>query len=168
MVRKGAVQEEHVELRRVFLIAWAASVLFGTSACEVLNVPATEEPTEEPAVSTPELAAPPPPPSARTAEQFDTTTNEQRVAAANSDSGGRLLGRTVASLGDVSRAGFWMETPLVDSIRQGRIVYPENGNSVSVELIPIEEGGSRVSLAAFRVLEAPLTDLPEFDVYAVE
>ncbi len=51
----------------------------------------------------------------------------------------------------------------------GRLVYPAKDTSVEVELIPTgdERGaGSRVSLAAFRVLEAPLTDLPTLDVYA--
>jgi len=117
------------------------------------------------AVETPELAAPPPPRTARTVEQFDTTTEEQRVAAAAGAPGGTLLGTTVASLGDPSRAGFWIETPLVSVRGTGRLVYPVTGKSADVELIPIDGGGSRVSLAALRLLEAPLTDLPVLEVY---
>ena len=117
------------------------------------------------AVTNPELAAPPPPPAARTVEQFDTTTEAQRVAAATPSEGGALLGTTVASLGDPSRPGFWAETDLVTAVTTGRLVNPANGKSVEVELTPAEGGGSRVSLAAMRLLEAPLTDLPTFEVY---
>ncbi len=125
-------------------------------------------PTEAPpaAVLDPELAAPPPPPAARTVEQFDTTTEEQRVAAAAPSSGGELLGTTIASLGDPGRAGFWAETDLVTEVTAGRLVFPDNGKSVEVELTPAAGGGSRVSLAAMRLLEAPLTDLPVLEVYA--
>ena len=115
-------------------------------------------------VETPELAAPPPPKSARTVEQFDTTTEAQRVAAATG-AGGKFLGTTVASLGDPSRAGFWIETPLVTTRGTGRLVYPATGRSAEVELIPAAGGGSRVSLAALRLLEAPLTELPVLEVY---
>ncbi len=117
------------------------------------------------AVETTELAAPPPPVTARTVEQFDTTTEEQRVAAAAGASGGRLLGTTVASLGDATRAGFWIETSLVSERGTGRLVYPATGKSAEVELIPAGGGGSRVSLAALRLLDAPLTDLPILEVY---
>lgn len=125
---------------------------------------------EETPVENVTLAAPPPPPAARTVEQFDTTTAEQRAAVSTKPAAdGQLLGSTVASLGDPSRSGFWCETPLVDARQTGRLVYPAKDTSVEVELIPTgdERGaGSRVSLAAFRVLEAPLTDLPTLDVYA--
>lgn len=122
------------------------------------------EPVAEPAVA--EGAAPPPPANARSVEEFDTTTEEQRMAAASPAAGGRLLGTTVASLGDPSRPGFWIETPLATTPGQGRLVYPASGKSVEVELLPLESGSSRVSLAAFRLLEAPLTDLPVLEVYA--
>lgn len=139
--------------------------VFLVSACVV--PPPVNAPDEGAmiAVETPELAAPPPPETARTVEQFDTTTEEQRVAAAAGTPGGDLLGTTVASLGDPSRAGFWIETPLVSARGTGRLVYPATGKSADVELIPIEGGGSRVSLAAWRLLEAPLTDLPVLEVY---
>lgn len=141
-----------------------AGVLF-VSGCVV--PPPTELPGDGgiAAVETTELAAPPPPVTARTVEQFDTTTEEQRVAAAAGASGGRLLGTTVASLGDPTRAGFWIETSLVSERGTGRLIYPATGKSAEVELFPINGGGSRVSLAALRLLEAPLTDLPVLEVY---
>jgi hypothetical protein len=122
-------------------------------------------PAEAPA-ATEGLGAPPPPRDARSVEEFDTTTEEQRIAAAARVAGGRLLGKTVASLGDPMRPGFWIETALATAPGKGRLVYPANGKSVEVEVFPIESGSSRVSLAAFRLLEAPLTDLPVLEVYA--
>ena len=111
-------------------------------------------------------SAPPPPASARTVEDFDTTTRAERVAATTTDTGGRRLGRTVASLGDPTRPGFWIMTPLVDAEGAGRLEYPAKGTSVEVTLLPAEGGSSRVSLAALRLLEAPLTDLAELEVFA--
>ncbi|MBM7067792.1 hypothetical protein [Actibacterium sp. 188UL27-1] len=106
---------------------------------------------------------------ARTADDFDTTTAEERAAAtATAPSGGRReLGRTIASLGDPTDPGFWAETGLVTSAQEGRLSYPASGKTVTVELRPSgtdPAAGSRVSLAAFRALEAPLTDLPELIV----
>lgn len=114
-------------------------------------------------------AAPKPAAGARTAEQFDTTSAEERAAAAAAPAepaGERALGDTVASLGDPSKPGFWMETPLVTSVQKGRVAY--NGKSAQVELRPIEgaaTAGSRLSLAAMRLIEAPLTDLPTVQVF---
>ncbi|WP_226621628.1 hypothetical protein [Alloyangia pacifica] len=110
-----------------------------------------------------------PPATARTEEQFDTTSAEERAAAAAPSSSGRELGSTVASLGDPAEPGFWLETPMVSSVTQGRVVYPATGKSAQVELRPIEgpaSGGSRISLAAMRLIGAALTDLPTLTVYA--
>src|SRR6056297_667122 len=115
--------------------------------------------------------APPPPAGARTAEEFDTTSVEERAAAV-ADAGtarpGRDLGVTIASLGAVTEPGIWMKTPLVSSPSKGRVEYPAKGTSVAVDLIPRDGepgGGSQLSLAAMRLLEAGLTDLPEVRVY---
>lgn len=119
----------------------------------------------------PEVAAvtPAPPSAAATADEFDTTTEAERVAAlAGLPAGERELGRTVASLGNPAAPGFWLETPLVSEVMQGRVVYPPTGNSVAVELRPISgpaTAGSRVSLPTLRLLGAPLTGLPELTVY---
>lgn len=136
------------------------------AACSEFPLLQTEPVPEEAPAVIGDLGAPPPPENARSVEEFDTTTEEQRVAAAAPVAGGSLLGKTVASLGDASRSGFWIETTLAQARGKGRLVYPVSGKSVEVELFPIESGSSRVSLAAFRLLEAPLTDLPVLEVYA--
>lgn len=111
---------------------------------------------------------PPPPPAARTVEDFDTTTQEDRaealavepVAASNE------LGTTIASLGPPAEPGIWLKTPLVTSLTPGRVEY--QGNSVNVELRPsggAAGSGSQMSLAAMRLIEAPLTALPEVTVF---
>ncbi len=126
-------------------------------------------PVERPAPS--QSVAPKPAESAQTAEQFDTTTSAQRAEAEEAApiSGERKLGATIGSLGNPAEPGFWLKTPLVSTAAKGRVEYPSNGKSVSVDLIPIDgpkTAGSRVSLAALRVLEAPLAGLPELIVYA--
>lgn len=114
-----------------------------------------------------------PPQAARTVEEFDTTTAEQRseaVAEASDAGGERALGTTVASLGSPTETGFWLKTPLVSSPSRGKVVYPANGKSVAVDLIPIEgpkTAGSQLSLPAMRLIEAPLTGLPEVQVFSV-
>ena len=114
-----------------------------------------------------------PPQAARTVEEFDTTTDEQRsdALAEASDAGGeRALGTTVASLGSPTEPGFWLKTPLVSAPTKGKVVYPANGKSVAVDLIPIDgpkTAGSRMSLPAMRLIEAPLTGLPEVQVFGV-
>ncbi|MFD1344232.1 hypothetical protein [Litorisediminicola beolgyonensis] len=157
--------------------ALALAVLPLVSACTemsqvepVTGPEATEaEMVETAAAPVPVLA--PPPPSARTEEEFDTTTVEERAAAsaAPADPAGEvLLGTTVASLGDPARSGFWIETPLTDDAGPGRVVYPATGLSSQVEIIPIPgeaTAGSRLSLSAMRLIEAPLTDLPTVELY---
>lgn len=150
------------------LIALAA-----LAACAELRPAATTPPRPaEEAAARPQArpASVAPAANARTAEQFDTTTAEQRAAAAAPKAGGeRSLGTSVASLGDPSKPGFWLETPLVTSRTQGRVRYPGSGKSAQVELLPIDgttTSGSRISLAAMRLIEAPLTDLPTLEVYA--
>ncbi|WP_224823368.1 hypothetical protein [Cognatishimia sp. MH4019] len=149
------------------------SALVFLAACAV---PATQTaPDPEPENAAPEAALPKPaapPPSARTVEQFDTTTAEERaevVKAAATPAQDRALGTTVASLGDPTDPGFWLKTPLVSSEQPGRVTYPAAGTSVAVTLIPIDgpsTGGSRLSLPAMRLLQAPLTGLPEVTVFA--
>ena len=126
----------------------------------------------EGAAPAPGTAAAPPPETARTQEEFDTTSAEERRAAAapgptDGDAAEVALGTTIASLGDPASPGFWAETPLVQSVRPGRLSYPGTGRSVQVELRPsggAPGSGTRVSLPAMRVLEAPLTALPELTV----
>ena len=137
-------------------------IFLGLSACAPM---AQIEPRPGQAEADDTASAPPPPRDARTVEQFDTTSAAERVAAASPSSGGARLGETVASLGDAATPGFWMETPLVDEVAPGRVVNPANGKSVEVELRPVDSGSSRVSLAALRLLEAPLTELVTLEVF---
>ncbi|WP_349538716.1 hypothetical protein [Sagittula sp. NFXS13] len=110
-----------------------------------------------------------PPANARTAAQFDTVSEEEKQAAkaAPADpSGERALGDTVVSLGDPSKPGLWLETPLVSSVQQGRVAY--KGESAKIELRPIDgaaTAGSRMSLSAMQLIGAPLTDLPTVQVF---
>jgi hypothetical protein len=117
----------------------------------------------------PAVVAPAPPRAARTAEQFDTTTPQERAAAAaRGTAGGALLGETVASLGNPAEPGFWMLTPLVTAPATGRVVAVATGQAAEVELRPsggAEGAGSELSLAAFRLLGVPLTDLAVLRVY---
>lgn len=116
-----------------------------------------------------------PPEGARTAEEFDTVSAGEKQAAAEAaevaaaSGAGETLGQTVASLGDPAEPGLWIKTPLARGPGKGRVVYPVNGKAVEVELIPLDgpkTGGSRMSLAALRTLEAPLTELATVEVYA--
>ncbi|MEO1638097.1 MAG: D-galactarate dehydratase [Pseudomonadota bacterium] len=135
--------------------------LFGTAPTPAVAVPS---PTLDP------TPPPPPPVTAVTAEQFDTTTEEDRVAAVVTEpSGGdQALGTTIASLGPPADPGIWLETPLVTVLSPGRITY--QGKSINVELRPsggATGSGSQISLAAMRLIEAPLTSLPEITVFSV-
>lgn len=135
-------------MRHILLLALSATVLTSCSALERVT----------PAAAPPPASAPEPVTGESDAERADE-------AAPEPDASGRL-GTTIASLGDPSRAGNWLETPLVDAAAQGRVVY--KGKSVDVDLIPIpgETGaGSRMSLSAFQALGASITGLPEVEVF---
>jgi hypothetical protein len=135
-------------------------------------------PAEAPAVLAPPetvtasaIPPAPPPAGANTAETLDTTTPEERAAAAappaQAASAGRL-GTTVASLGPPAEAGIWLKTPLVTEVTRGRVEDPATGQIINVELRPSggEPGsGSQISIAAMRLLNLPLTSLPELVVY---
>ncbi|MEL7343826.1 MAG: hypothetical protein AAFN59_03080 [Pseudomonadota bacterium] len=118
----------------------------------------------------PSLLAPVPDAMATTAEALDTTTPDQRIAATSIDvAQDGLLGQTVASLGDPTQPGFWLETPLVDVLTAGAIVNTSSGARVAVDLRPIDVpqgSGSRISIAALRALGATLTDLVTVSVYS--
>jgi hypothetical protein len=80
-----------------------------------------------------------------------------------------FLGRTIATLGDPNKPGFWIETPLVTTPGKGRVTYEKSGRTIKVDLIPIPgepTAGSRLSLSAMQLLDAPVAGLPEVKVYA--
>ncbi len=124
-----------------------------------------------PVVETLDSTPPPPPPrSARTVEQFDTTTAEDRAAAVSEPEpeGETKLGTTIATLGPPAEPGIWLKTPLVTELVAGRVEFKDNGKSVNLELRPsggARGSGSQISLAAMRLLDAPLTGLLELTVY---
>lgn len=92
------------------------------------------------------------------------TSDVVAIAPATSAGG---LGATIASLGDATKPGFWLRTPLVKTPTAGRISYAATGRSVDVDLIPIDgptTAGSRISIHAMMALGAGLTDLPEIQV----
>jgi hypothetical protein len=107
----------------------------------------------------PEPAAEPPPAAP------DAAPDEEDAEAPAPATGD--LGLTVASLGTATEPGLWLKTPLVDAPGRGRVSYPVNGRTVEVDLIPLDAprgAGSRLSLAGFQALGAPLTGLPEVRV----
>ena len=99
----------------------------------------------------------------------DSSLSSDSLPAENTTtSAGGELGTTIAALGDPTIDGFWLKTPLVTAPTPGRIVYSSTGRSVRVELRPsggAVGSGSQISLAAMRLLEAPLADLIEVSVY---
>lgn len=151
---------------------FASRLGLGQGKSEALEAPSDpfveSEAAPAEAVLAPETTAPPPPPTAKTAEALDTTTPAQRAAAAApAEAPSKVLGKTVASLGSPTEPGLWLKTPLVSSEQQGRVTNPSNGKSSLVTLIPIdgpETAGSRMSLAALRLIEASLTELTEVEV----
>ena len=160
-------------MTRILLFA----ALFALSACSQMpkqaDLPEAASPSAEQVRPVPRPAGlgRVVPKAAKTAEEFDVTTAQERAeaTAVPAQGGEKSPGLTVASLGDPTQAGFWIKTPLVDIASKGRVVFPGNGKSVQVDLVPIEgadSAGSRLSLAAFRILEAPLTELPEIEVFS--
>lgn len=155
------------------LLAFAAlAALAGCNSPEFRGLFGGEAPPDaiapDPAVTP--AAAPAPPPAARTVDEFDTTTAEQRAAAVATPAAATetRLGTTIASLGPPAEPGLWLKTGLVTETVTGRVEYPAAGTSVTLELRPSggdPGAGSQISLAAMRLLEAPLTGLPEIVVY---
>jgi len=79
---------------------------------------------------------------------------------------GQFLGFTVASLGDATDSGLWIETPLVTEEGPGRVVS-EDGTQLVVTLRPsggARDSGSRLSVSAFQELGIALTALPTLTV----
>lgn len=156
-------------------------VLVIFAGCAQLKLPvfrsAPEPPVEDVAkvrpVARPSDGTALPPADARTVEDFDTTSAEERSQASAGVNVGKAveLGTTIASLGSASEPGFWLKTPLVDQPAMGRVDYAETGQSVAVDLIPLDAkrgAGSRISLPAMRLIGAPLTGLPELRVFRLQ
>lgn len=98
----------------------------------------------------------------------DSSTRAAAVAEGDTGAGDRVRGFSVASLGDATMPGLWIETPLVERERLATVVAP-NGTTVEVTARPSGGGqgsGSRLSLAAFQALGLSLTSLPTVTVIA--
>ncbi len=88
------------------------------------------------------------------------------VAASAGWSGAKT---TVAGLGDPNTPGRWLQTPLVETEINGRVVVRRTGAQAYVTLIPAPGpagGGGRLSLEAMRALLVPFDELVELDVYS--
>jgi predicted small lipoprotein YifL len=170
-------------MKSIFLSATAFAAVLSLGACTrlglvqpedtVASTPLPETLAADVAVTPADpvlTSAPPPPRAANTQASLDTTTPEQRkqaAAPATPRADSKVLGSTVASLGSPTEPGFWLKTPLVTAETAGRVTNKANGKSSAVTLIPIEgpaTGGSRLSLPAMRLIEAPLTDLVDLTV----
>lgn len=120
--------------------------LFNRAAESPANI---EVPADDPAADAPEAGEAPP---------------ETGVPSITSG----VFGITVASLGDPTDPGLWLETPLVSSETPGRVVT-ETGQTAAVTLRPSGGpvgSGSRISLAAMQLLGLSLTDLVTLTVSA--
>lgn len=154
---------------RLGLNAAGFVALMAVAGCAQLGIGKAPDPAPVIAAPEPVAVAPIPKPEAKTAAALDTTTAEQRAAAAVKPAASAeiRLGTTIASLGDPTDPGFWIKTPLVNAPAKGRI-EAASGKSVQVDLIPLDGdagAGSQVSLPALRLLDVPLTDLPELSVF---
>ena len=90
----------------------------------------------------------------------------EEVASANA--GPPVNGITVATLGDATEPGMWIETPFVQVERPGWVIS-ESGRIVELTLRPSGGAlgsGSRISLAAMQALGLNLTDLATLTVRA--
>lgn len=102
-------------------------------------------------------------PSFESAPQVEVTETAPLAADAPSFVGSAS---TVASLGDPSLPGLWMETPLV-AAEQSALIRSNRNTQVVVTLKPVvgaETSGSRLSIGAMRALGLPLTELAEVQV----
>lgn len=91
------------------------------------------------------------------------------AASADTPTPAGALGTTSASLGDATRAGLWLETPLISATGPGRLTAAD-GTTLDVTLIPSAGqpgSGSRISLQAMQALGLPLTSIAEIGVEAL-
>ncbi|WP_333714139.1 D-galactarate dehydratase [Yoonia sp.] len=150
------------------------TALLALSACEtpfLQEVSGQDVPDPGVAPAQTLAAAPPPPPpqTARTVADFDTTSASDRAEAVAvlATAADQALGTTLATLGSPAEPGIWLKTPLVTRVQQGKVSY--QGRTINIELRPsggAAGSGSQISLAAMRLLEAPLTAIVPLSVTA--
>jgi hypothetical protein len=151
-------------MKFALLSVTSAALLSGCAVLNGLN-PAPKAPEVamvaplEGTVTLPDLGA------GQSAAALDQTTAAEKAAATAPMAGAaRELGRTTVALGSPAEQGFWLKSALVAAPGKGRVTTV-SGASVAVDLQP-GTGGALLSLAAFRALGLPLTDLPEVTVFA--
>ncbi|WP_170466109.1 hypothetical protein [Ruegeria arenilitoris] len=99
----------------------------------------------------------------------EETVVEPQPVAATAAAGWVGPKTTIASLGDPTTPGRWLETPLVETEFTGRVVVPRTGAQAYITLVPASgpaSGGSRLSLDAMRALLLPFDELVELEVYS--
>jgi len=128
-------------------------------------------PTGEPLV---DIEAPPgdPVPDATGADGAGDTAETAAVAEAGASPHGApdVYGITVATLGDATEPGLWIETPFAQIEMPGRVIS-ESGRVVELTLRPSGGAlgsGSRISLAAMQALGLSLTDLAILTVNSIQ
>ena len=173
------IADQQIPLKRMFLVLALATAFSGCEQLRRLEQRVNLElggsglpeltPSETTGVTGAEgrADAPVPATGVQTAASLDRSSGAERSAARRVSSAGAVLGETVASLGNPAEQGFWLKTPLVSVETKGVVTDRATGRSASVTLLPIDgpaTAGSRISLAALRVLEAPLTALVTLSV----
>ncbi|WP_170364513.1 hypothetical protein [Ruegeria arenilitoris] len=121
------------------------------TGCDAVRQSLDRAPDAEPAQTTETAAA---------LEEVEATP----VAAVNTGWAGAKT--TIAGLGDPNKPGRWLETPLVETEINGRVVVPKTGAQAYITLVPAPSGGSRLSVEAMRALLVPFDELVELDVYS--
>lgn len=153
-------------MRTVMIIG----ALFGLSACDTMNglVPGTTgAPMETVATTATGQPATKPLPSTPTAVPDPSHKVPAPTAVEEAPIESAMTLYTVASLGDPSKPGKWMETPLVETQQMATVTDPNTGKSTQVTLIPIsgeDSAGSRLSMEGYRALGADLTTLVNLNV----
>ena len=110
-----------------------------------------------------------PRPQARPDRGADTEGSSDLTANSSAGQSGAGLGETLANLGSPTEPGLWLRTGLVTRVQQGRVARADGNGTIRVELRPsgaAPSAGSQLSLAAFRALDAPLTQLVKLRVFA--
>ncbi|MEL6465367.1 MAG: hypothetical protein AAFQ58_10405 [Pseudomonadota bacterium] len=151
-------------MRWVILAIWASALV----GCDVV-LPGTFGTGSQPVSDETLIETPVAPGGQDGVEDASDADGEFAPLAPDPEVSTGTLGRTVASLGNAAEPGLWLKTPLVSVEQPGRVYFPDTNTTVDVTLIPIdgpETAGSRLSLAAMQALGAPLTGLPEVDVFA--
>jgi hypothetical protein len=153
-----------VLLPALLVLSACASLPFGIGSGAAMEPVSAIEPRPQSRPNSAGAAAPPA--GARTAAALDTTTAAQKAAALAppQPASEQRLGKTAVALGKVTEPGFWLRSALVTAPGTGRVMTAA-GASIAVDLIP-GEGAAQLSLAAFRALNLPLTDLPEVTIFA--